>query len=46
LALSDVVTGEELSDQIDRITSAMSRIVERLDNIERRAERAGEIAPL
>jgi uncharacterized membrane protein len=46
LALSDVVTGAELSDQIDRITSVMSRIVERLDNIEARAAKAGEIAPL
>ncbi len=46
LALTEVVTGEELSDQIDRITSVMSRIVERLDNIEARAEKAGEIAPL
>jgi uncharacterized membrane protein len=46
LALSDVVTGEELSDQIDRITSVMSRIVERLDNIEARADKASEIAPL
>jgi uncharacterized membrane protein len=46
LALSDVVTGEELSDQIDRLTSAMSRIVDRLDDMEARAEKAGEIAGL
>jgi uncharacterized membrane protein len=46
LALSDVVTGEELSDQIDRLTTVMSRIVERLDHMEARAEKAGEIAGL
>ena len=44
LALSDVVTGEELSDQIDRITSVMSRIVERLDDIEARADKDGATA--
>ena len=46
LSLSDVVTGEELGDQIDRLTVAMSRIVERLDVMEARAEKEGEIAGL
>jgi uncharacterized membrane protein len=46
LALSDVVTGEELSDQIDRLTAVMGRIVERLDTMEARAEKAGDIAGL
>ena len=46
LALSDVVTGEELGDQIDRLTAVMSRIVERLDSMEARAEKEGEIAGL
>ena len=44
LALSDVVTGEELSDQIDRITAVMGRIVERLDDMEARAEKSTETA--
>ena len=46
LALSDVVTGEELGDQIDRLTVVMSRIVERLDVMEARADKEGEIAGL
>jgi uncharacterized membrane protein len=46
LALSDVVTGEELRDQIDRLTAVMGRIVERLDTMEARAEKANEIAGL
>ena len=41
LALSDVVTGEELRDQIDRLTVVMSRIVERLDVMEARADEGG-----
>jgi hypothetical protein len=40
------VTGEELSDQVDRLTAVMSRIVERLDEMEARAEKAGDIAGL
>ena len=46
LALSDVVTGEELSDQVERLTVVMGRIVERLDIMEALAEKAGEIAGL
>ena len=46
LALADVVTGEELRDQIDRLTVVMGRMVERLDVMEARAEKAGEIAGL
>jgi uncharacterized membrane protein len=46
LALSDVLTGEEMRDQIDRLTAVMSRVVERLDEMEARAEKAGDIAGL
>ncbi len=44
LALSDVVTGEELSDQIDRITAVMGRIVDRLDEMEARVAKSTEDA--
>ena len=44
--LADAVTGDELRDQIDRLTVVMDRIVERLDIMEARAEKEGEIAGL
>ena len=44
LALSDVVTGEELGDQIDRITAVMGRVVDRLDDMEARVAKSTEDA--
>jgi uncharacterized membrane protein len=44
LALSDVVTGEELGEQIERITAVLGRVVERLDEMEARAQKSGEPA--
>jgi hypothetical protein len=37
LALSDVVTGEELREQLDRLVDAVGRIAVRLDELETRA---------
>ena len=35
LALSDVVTGNELGDQMDKLTESIERLADRLDRIER-----------
>ncbi len=40
LALSDVVTGNELGDQIDKLTESIDRLADRLERLERHVDPA------